>query len=1628
MSVQRQYYDETFAGPPQEGIADFQTDIYASDRGMALASQSPPADYDLVSGLTLDGTYLVTYEFTGGTVDSQNPGFVCQFRLTRSGDGSLITVERRTTFEPDFVFEGSGSGFSVYLAPNMDVAVYCNAVAGQPGGVDGMEAKVPGTWDVVRSMSGPTSSPPTSVRTFNLRLLALKNIRAEEPKFDPKSERNYTEIKGDVVALPVGWLPTGDISARIDVAAYGPVEVTFVEQDLTLFAAPGPNGEVAEFALRWDGTVPGQDEPAEGLFQIVARVIAPTGIGTTKAVSKDAFVTAASCSCDCENKPTGNRKMSCPLNGLPGCPVGPSFDLNLDYCTVNSGKPASSMGFGWQGKSTCRVFEPPGQNGSVSYRSETGTCLRWNLQGADYVPAFADNYVELVKNASEPVYVLTFQDQSVREFNLEGRLVRELDRNGNPMSYVYDAVSGDLAQMTDATAQSIYFDYAGRTDGQPRFIRSLDAVAGRTIELQYDANDRLEYVIQPGDGAPEITGFVYNAEGLVETIISPSGLRPVTFLYDLLGRVIVELYTPAATPDGFESVKEIFYEQDAIDLGAYFGLNLAGKNVVANLVTDLTDSASPGRLTFATYNLLGDVVQRDELVFWANPAADSRFNTTVLEYNDPLNPHLMTRQIMPNGFTLTTTYNAQGNVSTVNESYSDTTMVYRYTEDVDTPPFNPKWRNLLREVHRPTVTVDGTPVTYPPTVFTYEPTYGNLVQVQDAAGKSMLMQVSSDGLIDAITDRRNHTTTLTYHATTRRLQSVTTPGGPNGAPSRTTNYTFDDYLNIQTVTAPTLPPAQFTHDGQNRPKRSTTPLGFYTESIYLNGLLNLVEMPANQGSASLRRQMQLLYDLADRLQQVQAQIDFVSGNPVFELRVGYLYDGLSQLKNLARLKDAALKFTQYDHDLLGRLVHAVDFLEPGRETFKVYADYCTGNLVTTPRGVERESTFDERCRLRQLQTQDETHLFDFDELNRLIRVRMGNRYAWGDPRSGARYSEGFYAHATEFTHDELDRVVEVRYIKGGLIETVAYGYNENGDVVSMKDVQGKTTTYDYYADGRLLSVTYEGRQFVYVYDAAGRLESLTYPTSPDTLVLNFSWDNDGRLLSLAYLRNSAPLQSFAYTYDDSGNRVTMTEIDPNGVAVNWAYSYDWLNRLTGVSRDGQLVESYTFDESDNRLTMTRPLAGEVWAYSYDLADQLETITLSIGGGSPVLQESFVPDEDGNTLSRSKGGVLTEYQWDTLNRLRQVTVDGNVVVRSTYDAEGVRRLSKDGGGQSKFFSAGGMSSVDQRPAGPVSFIQGHQLLGLEQAGGLHFYITDGLGSVRLVVDATGAVEGGFDHDVWGVPNSGVTPPGAELQAHSFVGGLGQRNDTASLGLYYARQRYYDPQLGRFLNQDPVGFVGGLNMYAYAENSPTNFVDPEGLDISFANTWGIGATEFAGLMHSFVDWVYQVSGLQLDIVGNSVRLSNRDVNFCGTSGSARQLIQQMLDSPQNVVLGLTNSHSLPGKSPGGAAAGIRAQGGFPHQIVFDVLANVNSLDSAIAGGQFVHEIAEAYAEAKGQAFSSAHRSAIASENSYLGDISASGLNRRGDSVLSAPNRGACIDYTTAKYKLYRGTTATFHQVIR
>ena len=114
----------------------------------------------------------------------------------------------------------------------------------------------------------------------------------------------------------------------------------------------------------------------------------------------------------------------------------------------------------------------------------------------------------------------------------------------------------------------------------------------------------------------------------------------------------------------------------------------------------------------------------------------------------------------------------------------------------------------------------------------------------------------------------------------------------------------------------------------------------------------------------------------------------------------------------------------------------------------------------------------------------------------------------------------------------------------------------------------------------------------------------------------------------------------------------------------------------------------------------------------------------------------------------------------------------------------------------------------------------QPLTMERGGQSYFYHTDHLGSIRLVTDAAGAVVNSYDYDAYGNFEA-ISETVASLYAYT-----GREYDGES-GLYYVRARYYDPQTGRFLSEDPIGFAAAdANLYRYVFNNPTNLTDPSG----------------------------------------------------------------------------------------------------------------------------------------------------------------------------------------------------------
>ena len=117
-------------------------------------------------------------------------------------------------------------------------------------------------------------------------------------------------------------------------------------------------------------------------------------------------------------------------------------------------------------------------------------------------------------------------------------------------------------------------------------------------------------------------------------------------------------------------------------------------------------------------------------------------------------------------------------------------------------------------------------------------------------------------------------------------------------------------------------------------------------------------------------------------------------------------------------------------------------------------------------------------------------------------------------------------------------------------------------------------------------------------------------------------------------------------------------------------------------------------------------------------------------------------------------------------------------------------------------------------------------GQYQSGAAYFYTRDHLGSIREMTNTSGTVLARYDYDPWG---RSTTVIGTNKPDFNFTG-LYQH---AKSGLDMAAYRFYDPDLGRWLNRDPIGEAGGLNLYGYVENDPINLWDPLGLDAIVLN---------------------------------------------------------------------------------------------------------------------------------------------------------------------------------------------------
>ncbi|HEY3377485.1 MAG TPA: RHS repeat-associated core domain-containing protein [Armatimonadota bacterium] len=903
-------------------------------------------------------------------------------------------------------------------------------------------------------------------------------------------------------------------------------------------------------------------------------------------------------------------------------------------------------------------------------------------------------------------------------------------------------------------------------------------------------------IVASGDTAPatiDTYGYtVFNEHPLITLIGSPSpagqGSSSITFTYDPISGQV----TSQTAPNGNTFTYTYGVAQTQVDLADVQGQHLSttaqyyddqgrklGESDAAGNRTTIQydDPNTPyrpssiadkgGKTTgVSTYDQYGNTLT----------STDARGLTTsnTYDYSHGAFGRLIRTQVGTKSPTTMTYLEPSGLVKTLTApkpgSTTGETVTTTYTYDFEQDPTQ-NYGRVVAVTHPGNNS--GAAITDTTTYnYTSDPTY-------DANGNPGSFTATSNGFPLTVTDKHGRTTHLRYDARGNVIISI----DPDGLRTDTTYNLADQPLTVQ------LPPATL---GAGR--RVIT-----TDYQYPGGLAWRVTTCDAQGTQV--RQEVTSYDIAGNILSKTGGSDPVS----------------------------------YQYDALGRRTHIID--GNNHVTGYAYDNLDHVAQITYPDG-------------------HTMHYLSYDEEGRALESVDGNgmhtTYSYTDP-GGALTSvhHSIVGVDVQYQYDSYGRVTMVTDSTG----SKAYTYDTTDlpltVTTSYTGLPDATLVYRYYPDGSLQQLTSPAGVFSYQYDGDGQLTALTDPTGktsrwsyrPDHLLQkqqlgNRAWTSYRYNLTkhLAGLTNHTSTGRVLADYttltrDDLDNLTGLTTTMPGSVAQDGtaSYSYDakselmqeqWTPALGGTAR----VQANNYDPAGNPTQFAHDLPGYAgMTRAYNASNQW--IGYTNGQGQTVGTNLFAYDGNGNPTTY-KSDSLT-YSED--NGLTAYTRNGNTVFTAGYTAEGLRAWKAGADGVKTHFLYNGtqlLCELDDTGTvthftvwGPSGLLARATPLARQQS----WYLFDILGNVAQRLDTSGQVQSTEQYDAWG----NLLADGDASDPFGYKGKSGYYTDHET-GLILCTHRYYDPAAGRWLTRDPIGFLGGINLYDYCGNMPTGRIDPLGAD--------------------------------------------------------------------------------------------------------------------------------------------------------------------------------------------------------
>jgi RHS repeat-associated protein len=623
-------------------------------------------------------------------------------------------------------------------------------------------------------------------------------------------------------------------------------------------------------------------------------------------------------------------------------------------------------------------------------------------------------------------------------------------------------------------------------------------------------------------------------------------------------------------------------------------------------------------------------------------------------------------------------------------------------------------------------------------------------------------------------------TTYEYEGDQPWPKKITSPSG------RITQITYDAVGNPLTTTDPAGKVTTMTYNAHGDLLSLTDALGNRTDITY-----NAIGLPVSTTDA-LGQTSTLEYDARGNLTKIT--------NPAGEATI-YTYDDLDRritttdpLGNtttstydaagrLTRLTDAKGGAWQFEYDTYGRLVK--ETTPDNRVTSYQYRNDNQLTQVTRPDSTTIDYQYDAAKQITRKSVDGVAEDYTYDvrgDLLTLVYDGITYSHQYDDAGRLAQKSGGLHSPVIDFSHNTEGELT---------------GYQFQGANIA--------ATYAYDSRGLLTQLTSRSNNYNYQYDDIGRL---TQEALPNGIDIANTFDAISQLTRIDHT-----VDNYHYNYD-AASRITRRQ----GNNMDWQYGYDQNSRLTSAQNGGNSLSyqydglgnrtndgasfdtfnkllsdntyDYTYDQRGNLTQKQDKTTGERWVYTFNERNRLSGFAhyADSAATTPDRTASYRYNPFGERIEKTVDGVTTAFWWVNGQMVAELNAAGNITQQYAY--------------------AGGYAPTR-----------------MEDANGAYNVYTDHLDTPWLLTDASGNVVWQADYGPYGQATVNEDPDG-NGQAVTFNTRFPGQYFDGETGLYYNRFRYYQPEIGRYLNTDPIGLGDGINTYNYAYANPLSYYDPNG----------------------------------------------------------------------------------------------------------------------------------------------------------------------------------------------------------